>query len=126
MRAALCAAEGNGGLVLVPVLPSPFDLWSTGDSMLEALAAVTAAGYRVRARAVINQAVTGALLVKDAIEAVASLGQELPLLNARLGSRAAFRRAIIEGKTVFEINDAKPARAEVETLYMELAGLLHL
>lgn len=123
-RAALCAADG--GLVLVPVIPSPLDIWATASGMIEALELVRANGFNIKARAVLNQTTPSARLVNDAEAAVVGFGKALPLLSSRVGSRAAFRRSFLEGKTVFEIKDAEKARVEIEALYLELAKLIKL
>jgi chromosome partitioning protein len=102
------------GLVLVPLQPSPLDLWSTGKTLTlarEEVRPVLAVLNRVPARSSLTDAVA-AELARD----------NVPLAAARLGSRVAFAQAMAQGRGVVESAPSSPAAAEIAALAAEIAG----
>ncbi|HTZ35140.1 MAG TPA: ParA family partition ATPase [Stellaceae bacterium] len=110
-RIALRAA----GLVLVPLQPSPLDLWAT---------AATVRLAREEGRpmlAVLNRVPARSSLVAGTAAELARDG--VPLAAARLGSRVAFAQAMARGSGVSETAPAGPAAAEFAALAAELDRL---
>ena len=99
-------------LVLVPVQPTPADLWSTeatlGLAERESVTAIMVLN-RVPPRARLTEEVTGKL--KDYGAAMA---------EAHLGNRVAFAESIGVGSTALEMLRSSPAAAEVKALSEEL------
>ena len=96
IEAVLAAAD----LVLIPVLPSPLDLWAS----LEMAALVQQAQKKNRALQaylILNQVETRNALSRSMQQAVAELG--VPLLQACLERRAAYRSAAVEGVSVYDM-----------------------
>ena len=111
-RLAIRAAD----LVLVPVQPSPLDLWAAEGTL------ALAAAERRPARLVLNRA-PGAGRLRAAIEA--EIGQRaLPRLAAVLGNRVGFATAFAAGLGVTEAARRGPAVAELLALAAEIEGLL--
>jgi chromosome partitioning protein len=103
-------------LVLVPVQPSPVDVWAT----LPTLALVRREGApvllvlnRVPARA----ALTGAMRVLLA-------EYDVGLASVGIGNRVALAAAFAEGWGIVESHDTSPAAAEIAALANEVLGLL--
>ena len=101
------------GLVVVPLQPSPLDLWSTATTLRlareegrKALAVLN----RVPARSSLIDAVT-AELGRDGVSVAAS----------RLGSRVAFAQAMAQGRGVSESAPSSIAAAEIAALAAEIA-----
>jgi chromosome partitioning protein len=110
-RIALRAA----GLVLMPLQPSPLDLWSSATTLRLARAegrAVLAVLNRVPARSSLVETVI-AELARDAV----------PLAAATLGSRVAFAQAMAQGRGVVETAPSSLAAAEIAALAAEVAAL---
>lgn len=111
-------------LALIPVVPSPGDIWAaTAAKRLAESAAVT--NQTLVARVVANMVQKSSGLAKDMLE-VLQEDLEFPLLKSTLGSRAAFRECQITGKTVHSVPRAKVAIEEIEAMTNEVLGLLKL
>ncbi len=105
-------------LVLIPVQPSPLDLWASID-MADAVRTAQRLSPRMRAYLVVNQldrrnALSGAMQA-----ALAEFG--VPALASGLTRRAAFRSAALEGGSVYALG-ARGAAAvtDVEALIKEI------
>jgi chromosome partitioning protein len=108
----------NVDVLLVPIQPSPVDLWASMDIT----AAVRNARQRnpqLKAFAVLNQLDSRNALSRLMHEALAEL--EFPTLRAGLARRAAYRNAAMEGTSVYGLGHrGKAAAHEVEALIEEL------
>ncbi len=115
-RSAIMSA--SRGILLIPTLPSVYDIWATEDT-LEVLKDARAFAD-IPAYLLINQAIR-ANIVREAEESLQELAQQygVEVLRTRLFSRVAFRNSVKEGKGVFEMNDPK-AKSEMEALYGEV------
>jgi len=104
--------------VLIPVLPSPLDLWAS----VEMAALVREAQKKNRALQawlVLNQMETRNALSRVMQQAVAEF--ELPLLQANLQRRAAYRSAAVEGVSVYALGGrGLQAVADIEAIIEEL------
>ncbi len=119
--AALQRVMGAVDLVLIPVLPSPLDLWAS-VGMTAAVQDARRGNSRLRAYLVLNQidrrnALSGAMR-----EALAEF--EVPALANGMTRRAAFRSAALEGRSVYGLGSrgANAAR-DVEAIIEEVTGL---
>jgi len=105
-------------VVLVPVQPSPLDLWASVD-MAEAVRTAQRRNRPLRAYLVVNQldrrnALSGAMQ-----QALAEFG--LPALANGLTRRAAFRSAALEGGSVYALGSRGAAAvADVEAIIKEV------
>ena len=115
-RSAVMAA--SHGILIIPTLPSVYDIWATEDT-LKVLSDARAFAD-IHAYMLINQVIR-ANIVKEAEESLYELAQQYDaeVLKTKLFSRVAFRNSIKEGKGVLEMNDPK-AKAEVESLHEEV------
>lgn len=108
-RLAVSEAE----VVLIPVLPSPLDLWAT-LAVSEALA-----GDQVPIGIVLNQVESRTRLSKDAEDILDQL--QLQAFNTRIHRRVAYRNAILDGRTVDQIGrPGREAAFEIESLFHEI------
>ena len=110
-KAAIRAAD----LVLMPLQPSPADLWaSEGTRKL-------AAEERRPLRALLNR-VPAQGKMRDRV-AAALAEQEVPLLEQCLGNRAQFGAAFLDGLSVIEAAPRSAAAAEMRALAAAVAAL---
>lgn len=115
-RSAILAAD----LVLIPVQPSPYDVWAAAEIVnLIAESSVYKEGQR--AAFVINRRIVNTAIGRDVADALA--GYKLPVLAASLCQRVAFAESATRGQTVYETNPTGPARDEVDALTEEVLGL---
>ena len=102
-------------LVLVPLQPSPPDLWAAEGTLK------LAASERRAARLVLNRAPVG-MKLRTAIEAEIT-ARGLPKLAAALGKRAAFASSFAVGLSVIEAAPRSVAAAEMAALAAEVMVL---
>ncbi|WP_414041629.1 AAA family ATPase [Acidithiobacillus sp. M4-SHS-6] len=95
--------------VLLPVLPSPLDLWASQRSV-EVISALHADKRDRQAAFVLNQVENHSALSRATESAVQALG--LTVLPVQVARRAIYRNAAIEGKSVYQMG--KRATAAVQ------------
>lgn len=98
----------NAELVLIPVQPSPTDLWATQGTI------DLAEADKVEAKIVLNRVPPKARLA----ETIA--GSLTHLAKSRLGNRVLFASTLLEGKGVTEVAPTSPAALEVKALTKEV------
>jgi chromosome partitioning protein len=106
-RSAIRAAD----LVLIPVQPSPTDLWATQATVN------LAKGEKIPVRTILNRVSANSKLVEQ-------IRSQLPeLANTTLGNRVAFASAIMEGRGVTEVDPRSAASLEMKALVSEILAL---
>lgn len=101
-------------VVLIPVLPSPLDLWA-GAGTVEAVERARRRNPGLRAWLVLNQVEPASALSRAMSEALASL--EIPTLPCMVRRRAAFRLAAVEGMSVYQLGArGREAAREIDQL----------
>lgn len=104
--------------VLIPVLPSPLDLWASAGTV-ESVRKAREVNPGLRAWLVLNQVEPGSALSRAMSQALASL--ELPVLREGVRRRAAYRLAMLEGKSVYQLNArGREAVREIEWILEEV------
>lgn len=108
-------------IALIPVQPSPVDLWATVH-IEEAVKQARESNLNLKALLVINQLETRTTLsriVRDALSEIA-----IPISKTALRRRAIFRNSVLEGKSVFDMGRRGiDAVAEIEQLVEEVFKL---
>jgi chromosome partitioning protein len=102
-------------LVLIPVRPSPADLWAVGATV----AAVREAGRPFLFA--ITQAKPGALVTAQTIAALSKHG---PVAQAIIADRVGYATSMTSGHTAPEVAPKGPAAAEVAALWEEVASFV--
>ena len=113
------AAIRVADFVLVPVQPSPFDVWAT-DAIVELIqAGQESTGGQPKGAYVVSRAISNTALQRS----LALDRQELPVLVAGTTQRVVYASSASEGKTVF---DGRPtvARREMESIRAEIKEML--
>lgn len=103
-------------LVVVPVQPTPVDVWATAPT----LEMIARSGPP--ALIVLNRLPPRAANLKDMLEAIAALNA--PAARAGLGNRVSFPASMGIGATVIETDPASKAAAETEALVAEIAAMV--
>lgn len=116
------AALGFSDLVIIPIQPSPLDVWATVDS-LDLVRAARKANPKLNAALVINKAIANSTITQDIRNAVAEIDPSLTLANTVIHGRLSFVRSINEGKTIFYMRD-NAAIQEIHNLFNELEAYL--
>jgi len=99
--------------VLIPVQPSPYDVWAAAElvELVETRQELTEG--KPKTAFVINQVISNTIMAKEVIEALSGYG--IPHFKARLGMRTAFASSAAEGLSVFESKN-QTAIKEVDEL----------
>jgi chromosome partitioning protein len=119
-QSALLIAE----IALLPVRPSPTDLWALKE-IVKLIETAKTVNEELSAAVVVNQWQPNTLLSADALQALSELG--LPVLKSRMNQRQAYQQCAVLGTAVYGLGrGAKPAIDEVESLVVEVGGMLGL
>lgn len=107
-RAAIRSAD----LLVIPVQPSPTDLWATKGTLDLAKA------EKVAVKVVLNRVAAHSRLAQQ-------IAAELPeLADTTLGNRVLFPASLMEGRTATEIEPASPAAREIKALVQEILAVI--
>ena len=105
-------------IVLIPVQPSPMDLWATVH-IERAIEDSLEVNPSLKSMLVINQAearTTMSKLVREALQQI-----DLPVADTAITRRAVYRHSILHGKTVFQMGSlGRIASEEMEQLIKEI------
>jgi len=105
-------------IALIPVQPSPVDLWATVH-IEEAVTRARETNVNLTAMLVINQLETRTTLSRLVRDALTEIG--LPVAKTALRRRAIFRSSALEGKSVFDMGSrGSDAAQEIEELIEEV------
>ncbi|TCJ12239.1 cobyrinic acid a,c-diamide synthase [Parasulfuritortus cantonensis] len=105
-------------VVLIPVLPSPLDLWA-GASTVAAVQRARERNPGLQARLLLNQVEPSSALSRAMSLALARL--EVPTLASMVRRRAAFRTAAVEGVSVYQLGArGREAAREMDQVIEEL------
>jgi len=117
-RSALLVAD----LAVVPVVPSPPDLWA-GIAIGQVLNDVTVVNERLQSRLVVNRRKAGTRLAAHTADLLPRYG--IRVAEAQVGEREAFRHAAAVGLTVADLPRAARAAGEITALTEELLLVLN-
>ncbi|MCP5430557.1 MAG: AAA family ATPase [Chromatiaceae bacterium] len=105
-------------LALIPVQPSPLDLWATVH-IVDRVEAAKQANPRLRAVLVINQLEPRTRLSQLMRQALAEL--DLPAARTAIRRRVAYRSSVLEGRTVLDLGSRGAVAAnEIRELIEEV------
>src|SRR5690349_8850333 len=116
-RSAILASD----LVLIPVQPSPYDVWAAKE-IVELLGEVTTFKPAVQSSFVINRKIVNTAIGRDVVEALAEY--PIPVLKAHIHQRVSFAESAGSGQTVLELDPVGLASHEIETLLREVQELI--
>lgn len=117
-RSAMMACD----LMIIPVLPSQFDIWGVADTIEILKDAKT---YRdIEAYFLLNQIISKTIISKEAKEALNEFANDVKILNTVLHARVAFKNSIGAGFGVSEYDQKGKAGNEIKALYKELLTYL--
>lgn len=105
--------------VLIPVQPSPYDVWATSDLVDLVQQRIEMTDGKLKAAFVVSRAIQNTNIGKE----VAAVLQDynLPVLDARIVQRVSYPNSASIGKTVFETESAKSsAVTEITQLVNEV------
>ena len=105
--------------VLIPVQPSPYDIWATADLVELVKQRIEVTDGKLQAAFVVSRAIKGTRIGGEVAEALAG-GYELPILDTRITQRVSYPGTAAAGTTVLESEPDGDAAAEVRALADEI------
>lgn len=112
-RSAILAAD----LVLIPVQPSPYDIWACAE-IVALLKEASVFKENLKAVFTVNRKIVNTAIGREAADALATYA--LPVLQSTLAQRVAFAEVAALGSTVLETAPHSPAAQELTALLHEL------
>jgi chromosome partitioning protein len=112
-RQAIAAAD----VVLIPVQPSPYDVWAAKE-IVDLIGEAGVYKPCLKAYFVINRKIVITAIGRDVAGALA--GYTVPVLTATVGQRISFAESAASGSTVLEADPRSRAAAEINAVVSEL------
>lgn len=117
-RSAVMACD----LLLIPLTPSPYDIWSSEETFKVLRQARI---YKsIKAAVVLNQLIKNTNISRDVRQALGDIAKEyeLDICKTLLYSRVAYKESVSEGKAVCESMPQSKADKEIQNLYQEVVN----
>jgi len=115
-RSAILASD----IVLVPVQPSPYDVWAAKE-IVDLLNEAATFKENLKSAFVINRRIVKTAIGRDVTEALAEY--PLPVLKAAISQRVSFAESAAQGKTVLDTDPDGRASQEIQALVREIMEL---
>jgi len=110
-------------LALVPIIPSPLDMWAS-IGIRKAIEDAADFNENLKSRLVVNQCQPNTSLAKEVLDILPEFG--IQMAKSQFHQRTVYRQCAVFGKTVHDLGSkAIPATNEVEMLIDEVLELLH-
>ena len=116
-RSAIMASD----LVLVPVQPSPYDVWAAKE-IIDLLNEAGVYKPTLKKAFVINRKIVNTAIGRDVAEALSEY--PIPVLKTAVGQRVAFAESATQGLTVYELDPDMLASQEMTQLADEVEEML--
>lgn len=104
--------------ILIPVQPSPYDIWATSDLVELVKQRIELTDGRLQAAFVVSRAIKGTRIGAEISEAL--IGYGLPVLESRITQRVSYPGTAAAGTTVLEAEPESDAANEIRALANEI------
>ena len=108
--------------ILIPVQPSPYDIWATADLVELVKQRIEVTDGKLKAAFVVSRAIKGTKIGAEVTEALSGYG--LPVLESRITQRVSYPSTAAGGTTVIDAEPESEASREVQALANEIKQLL--
>jgi chromosome partitioning protein len=116
-RSAIMAAD----LVLVPVQPSPYDVWAAKE-IIDLLTEASIFKPNLRKAFIINRKIANTAIGRDVADALSDY--PIPVMESAICQRVAFAESATQGLTVYELDPDMLASQEMDALAEEVGRML--
>ena len=113
-RSAILASD----MVLIPVQPSPYDVWAAADTV-QLIREARQMKESLKAAFVVNRRIARTAIGRDAAAALAQF-DEIPVLAAVLNQRIVYAESAARGLSVIEAAPTSEAAREIDALAQEV------
>lgn len=108
--------------ILIPVQPSPYDIWATADLVDLVKQRIEVTDGKLKAAFVVSRAIKGTKIGAEVTEALSGYG--LPVLESRITQRVSYPSTAAGGTTVIDAEPESEASREVQALANKIKQLL--
>ena len=112
-RSAIMASD----LVLIPVQPSPYDVWAAKE-IVDLVSEATVYNQNLKSAFVINRKIVNTAIGRDVSAALSEY--HLPVFAAQICQRVSFAESATQGETVLETEKESLASQEITNLVNEI------
>lgn len=112
-RSAIMAAD----IVLIPVQPSPYDVWAA-EEVVKLIQEAGVFKENLKSVFVVNRKIANTAIGRDVGDALKAYPIEV--LKASVTQRVVFAEAAAQGRSIFEVDANGPASTEIDALKDEL------
>ena len=116
-RSAIMASD----LILIPVQPSPYDIWAA-DEVVKLIREASIYKESLKSAFIINRKIVNTAIGRDAEAALAAY--ETPVMASSIAQRVVFAEAASQGLAVFEVSLESTAAKEIEAAANEIKEIL--
>lgn len=104
--------------ILIPVQPSPYDIWATSDLVDLVKQRIELTDGKLKAAFVVSRAIKGTRIGAEVTDALTGYG--LPVLEARITQRVSYPGTAAAGTTILDAEPDGDGAAEVRALLAEI------
>ncbi|MBP9481923.1 MAG: AAA family ATPase [Parabacteroides sp.] len=104
--------------ILIPVQPSPYDIWATSDLVDLVKQRMELVEGKLKAAFVVSRAIKGTKISGEISEALK--GYQLPILNTVITQRVIYPSSAASGTTVLDVDINSEAAKEINCLMEEI------
>ena len=115
-RSAMLAAD----LVVIPVQPSPYDVWAA-DEIVTLINEASVYNEKLKSVFTINRKITNTAIGRDVAEALRDYS--IPVTQSAISQRVVFAESAASGLSVLEIDPESSASSEIKALTNELLAM---
>ena len=115
-RSAISAAD----IVIIPVQPSPYDVWAAQD-IINLINEASVFKENLKSAFAINRKIVNTAIGRDVSEALANF--KIPILKSQICQRVVFAESAATGQTVLETAPNSAAAKEIKAIAKEILAL---
>ena len=104
--------------ILIPVQPSPYDIWATADLVELVKQRIEVTDGKLKAAFVVSRAIKGIRIGAEITEALAGYG--LPVLESRITQRVSYPGTAAAGTTILDAEPDGDGSGEIRALMNEI------
>ena len=104
--------------ILIPVQPSPYDIWATADLVELVKQRIEVTDGKLKAAFVVSRAIKGTRIGAEITEALAGYG--LPVLESRITQRVSYPGTAAAGTTILDAEPDGDGSGEIRALMNEI------
>lgn len=108
--------------VLIPVQPSPYDIWATADLVDLVKSRIELTDGKLKAAFVVSRAIKGTKIGAEIVDALN--GYDLPVLDARITQRVSYPSTAASGTTVLDTEPDGDAAKECRALVAAIKEMI--